>query len=43
MIIAKNPFLEQHDIAKTLRFEKELENVFFIVLDENKSDEPNKS
>jgi PleD family two-component response regulator len=30
MIIAKNPFLEQHDIAKTLRFEKELENVFLL-------------
>jgi CheY-like chemotaxis protein len=42
MIIAKALFWEQPDIVKTLRFEKEMENVFFI-LDEKKSDESNKS
>ena len=43
MIIANSLFLEQPDIAKTLRFEKELENVFFILSDEGKSDESNQS
>ena len=43
MIIAKSLFLEHPDLAKTWRFEKELENVFFILLNEEKSDESNKS
>lgn len=43
MIIAKSLFLDHPDLAKTWRFEKELENVFFILLNEEKSDESNKS
>jgi signal transduction histidine kinase len=42
MIIARILSLENHDRVKTLRFEKEQENIFFI-LDEEKSDESNKS
>src|SRR5919199_746214 len=43
MIIAKSLLLEHPDLAKTWRFEKELENVFFILLNEEKSDDSNKS
>src|ERR687885_454098 len=42
IIIAKIMSLENSDKVKALRFEKEQKNVFFI-LDEEKSDEPNKS
>ena len=43
MVIAKSLLLEHPDLVKTWRFEKELENVFFILLNEEKSDESNKS
>lgn len=32
MIIIDSIFSERHDVVKTLRFEKELENVFFLLL-----------
>ncbi len=35
MIIVDSLFSERHNIAKTLRFEKGLENVFFLLLSEN--------
>jgi CheY-like chemotaxis protein len=37
MIIAKSLVLEHPDLVKAWRFEKELENVFFILLNEDKS------
>lgn len=37
MIIAKSLVLEHPDLVKTWRFEKELENVFFILVNEEKS------
>ncbi|HEY9836787.1 MAG TPA: response regulator, partial [Vampirovibrionales bacterium] len=40
MIIVDSLFSERHDIAKTLRFEKGLENVFFLLLAENPDPEP---
>jgi signal transduction histidine kinase len=43
MVIAKSLLLEHPDLVKTWRFEKELENVFFILLNEEKSDDSNKS
>ncbi len=42
MIIAKSLVLEHPDLVKTWRFEKELENVFFILVNEDKSGESNK-
>jgi signal transduction histidine kinase len=39
MIIAKSLVLEHPDLVKTWRFEKELDNVFFILLNEDKSSE----
>jgi signal transduction histidine kinase len=43
MIIAKSLVLEHPDLVKTWRFEKELENVFFILVNEEESSESNKS
>ncbi|MCT7982405.1 AAA family ATPase [Laspinema sp. A4] len=40
MIIVDSLFSERHDIAKTLRFEKGLENVFFLLLAENQDPDP---
>jgi PAS domain S-box-containing protein len=40
MIIVDSLFSERHDIAKTLRFEKGLENVFFLLLAENQEPDP---
>jgi hypothetical protein len=42
MIIAKSLVLEHPDLVKTWRFEKELENVFFILVNEDQSGESNK-
>jgi PAS domain S-box-containing protein len=41
MIIANADFSEKHNIVKTLRFEKGLENVFFLLLADEKNDDPN--
>jgi CheY-like chemotaxis protein len=43
MIIAKSLVLEHPDLVKTWRFEKELENVFFILVNDEESGESNKS
>jgi CheY-like chemotaxis protein/nitrogen-specific signal transduction histidine kinase len=43
MIIAKSLVLEHPDLVKTWRFEKELENVFFILVNDEESSESNKS
>lgn len=43
MIIAKALFLNQPDIIKALQFKNNLENVFFILSNEDKSDDTNKS
>ncbi|MBO0348124.1 hypothetical protein J0895_03205 [Phormidium pseudopriestleyi FRX01] len=40
MIIVDSLFSERHDIAKTWRFEKGLENVFFLLLAENQEPDP---
>ncbi|KAF3888753.1 MULTISPECIES: response regulator [Nostocales] len=39
MIIVDSYFQEQHNLVKTLRFEKGMENVFFIVLTDNQTKE----
>lgn len=38
MIIVDSVFSQQHDLVKTLRFEKGLENVFFVLLGRSKAD-----
>ncbi|HEY9607163.1 MAG TPA: response regulator, partial [Allocoleopsis sp.] len=38
MIIANAEFSERHNIIKTLRFEKGLENIFFLLLADRKTD-----
>ncbi|MCL1468455.1 response regulator [Argonema galeatum] len=38
MIIVDSVFSEQHNLVKTLRFEKGLENVFFVLLGKSKED-----
>ena len=43
MIIAKSLALEYPELVKTWRFDKELDSVFFILLNEDKSCESNKS
>ena len=43
MIIAKSLALEYPELVKTWRFDKELDSVFFILLNEEKSCESNKS
>ncbi|MCT7993687.1 AAA family ATPase [Laspinema olomoucense] len=40
MIIVDSLFSDRHDIVKTLRFEKGLENVFFLLLAENQDPAP---